>query len=221
MAPVVQTLNSTIHGINHYTTDKYYQYAFWLDIDFIPWIKLSTLSTTGACRFYDINFCKSLPNGLELLQLSSSSWFLFQLGSWKARINCVKPTLKKQHTVLHLLISISVMLYDHYSIINVWLVFWFLKWEFFLNVSSKHAFFFQPLKSKFCYFVMTFIYQPCVLQLNFKRFIFSLKNIVKFLKLELTSRNRKLNERAHQRIIRLLIITKRPTCYLEFCDLLL
>ena len=89
MTPVVQTLDSTIHGINHYTADKYYQYAFWLDIDFIQWILLST------CRFYDINFYKSLPNGLELLQLSSSSWFLFQLGSWKAKINCVKPTLKK------------------------------------------------------------------------------------------------------------------------------
>ena len=215
MAPVVQTLDSTIHGINHYTADKYCQYAFWLDIDFIQWIMLST------CRIYDINFCKSLPNDLELLQLSSSSWFLFQLGSWKAKINCVKPTLKKQHTVLHLLISISVMLYDHYSIINVWLVFWFLKWEFFLNVSSKHAFFFQLLVSKFCYFVITFIYQPCVLQLDFKCFIFSLKNIAKLLKLELTSRNRKFYERDHQGIIRLLLITKRPTCYLEFCDLLL
>lgn len=169
-------------------------------------IKLSNFLTIRPCKFYDINFCKSLPNGLELLQLSSSSWFLFQLGSWKAKINCVKPTLKKQHAVLHLLISISGMLYDHYSIINVWLVFWFLKWEFFLNVSSKHAFFFQLLMSKFCYFVITFIYQPCVLQLNFKCFIFCLKNIVKLLKLELTSPNSKLNERAHQRIIRLLMI---------------
>lgn len=149
MAPVVQTLNSTIHGINHYTADKYYQYAFWLDIDFIPWIKLSPLSTIGACRFYDINFCKSLPNGLELLQLSSSSWFLFQLGSWKAKINCVKPTPKKQHTVLHLLISISDVLYEHYSITNVWLVFWFLKWEFFLTVSSNMRFSFNFLCQSF------------------------------------------------------------------------
>ena len=109
---------------------------------------------------------------------------------------------------MHLLISISVMLYDHYSIINVWLVFWFLKWEFFLNVSSKHAFFFQLLKSKFCYFVITFIYQPCVLQLDFKCFIFSLKNIANLLKLKLTSRNRKLNERDHQGITRLWLCIK-------------
>ena len=143
MAPFVQTLDSTIHGINHYTADKYYQICIWLDIDFIQWIMLST------CRFYDINFYKSLPNGLELLQLSSSSWFLFQLGSWKAKINCVKPTLKKQHTVLHLLISISVMLYDHYSITNVWLVFWFLKWEFFLTVSSNMRFSFNFLCQSF------------------------------------------------------------------------
>ena len=56
MAPVVQTLDSTIHGINHYTTDKYYQYAFWLDIDFIQLIKLSNFLTIRACKFYDINF---------------------------------------------------------------------------------------------------------------------------------------------------------------------
>ena len=151
-----------------------------------------------TCRFYDINFYKSLPNGLELLQLSSSSWFLFQLGSWKAKINCVKPTLKKTtYGIASSDINLchAVWPLQHYKCLTGFLV---SEVGIFSNRKLKHAFFFQLLMSKFCYFVITFIYQPCVLQLDFKCFIFSLKNIAKLLKLELTSRNRKFYERDHQ-----------------------
>ena len=52
LAPVVQTLHSAIHRINHYLVDKYWEHQLSLSTGqrFIQWKALSTLWTVGWCR---------------------------------------------------------------------------------------------------------------------------------------------------------------------------